>query len=230
MKTLKVMIALGLGALVSACGAMPDVASRNAPFEATPAQTASLQPRGTAVPFAQTAPGSLRVAQVNVNVPRTLKVSEKNVYYPKGDIVWRGDPIGDRYLQIEEIFKSAAYNGTKDMIGERAVNVDLQLVRFHSVSERTRASVGGVHNMHFFMTVTDAATGALVRAPREVVADLPAYGGSAAIKAENNGQTQKVRVTGYLAQVIRQELQNPNAQSSAKITTVKQTPRSNSNI
>ena len=230
MKTLKLMIALGLGALVSACGAMPDVASRNAPFEAIPEQTLSAQTTDSAVPFAQSAQGAIRVSEVNVNIPRTLKVSESNVYYPRGDIVWRGDPIGDRYEQIEAIFQSAAYNGTKDMVGERAVVVDLQLVRFHSVSERTRATVGGVHNMHFFMTVRDAETGALIRAPRNIVADLPAYGGNEAIKAERRGQTQKVRVTGYLAQVIRQELEHPEAESSAKISAVKQTQRSNSNI
>ncbi len=112
MKTLKLMIALGLGALVSACGAMPDVASRNAPFETIPEQTLSAQTTDSALQFAQSAQGAIRVSEVNVNIPRTLKVSESNVYYPRGDIVWRGDPIGDRYEQIEAIFQSAAYNGT----------------------------------------------------------------------------------------------------------------------
>ena len=90
MKTLKLMIALGLGALVSACGAMPDVASRNAPFETIPEQTLSAQTTDSALQFAQSAQGAIRVSEVNVNIPRTLKVSESNVYYPRGDIVWRG--------------------------------------------------------------------------------------------------------------------------------------------
>lgn len=29
-----------------------------------------------------------------------LSVSESNSYYPNADVVWRGDPIGDRIQQI----------------------------------------------------------------------------------------------------------------------------------
>lgn len=217
MKLFRTMIALGLGALVTACGTVPDIASRNAPFETAGAQALYAQPEGTVLQFAAVTPETFRVAKVNVNVPRSLEVSEANVYYPRGDIVWRGDPIGDRHAQVREIFETAAFNGTKDMAGETPVIIDLQLIRFHSVSERTRASVGGVHNMHFFMTVRDGQTGAMIGEPRQIEANLPAYGGSEAIRAENRGQTQKVRVTGYLAHVIRQELEQPRGAVVPKV-------------
>lgn len=223
MKTLKLIAALSLGVLVSACGSVPEIASRNAPFEAIP--PANYEQAGAARSATNLAQRSFRVTEVNVNVPRTLEVSEANVYYPRGDIVWRGDPIGDRHTQIKSIFEVAAYNGTKDMVGETPVVIDMELQRFHSLSERTRATVGGVHNMHFRMTVRDAETGLPVGPSRDIEANLPAYGGNQAVQAERRGQTQKVRVTGYLAQVIRQELERP--QVDAKVEKPKQRRETN---
>jgi hypothetical protein len=221
MKTLKLIAAMGLGILVSACGNVPDIASRNAPFEAVPPMPYQQSSAADAA-----VPRAFLVQQVNINVPRSLNVTEANVYYPRADIVWRGDPIGDRHQQIKSIFEVAAFNGTKDMVGERAVVVDMEIQRFHSLSERTRATVGGVHNMHFRMTVRDAATGVPVGPSRDVEANLPAYGGNEAIQAERRGQTQKVRVTGYLAQVIRQELERPQVVLEAE----EPAERLNSNI
>jgi hypothetical protein len=214
MKTLKVIAALGLGVLVSACSNMPDIASRNAPFETTAAPP--YQQPSQELAFATTvAAKDMRIARIDITVPRSLDVTEANVYYPRADIVWRDDPIGDRHEQVKAIFEAAAFNGTKDMIGAQAVIVDLRVKRFHSLSERTRASIGGVHNMHFYMTVFDAATGEVLSKTREIEANLPAYGGNEAIAAERRGQTQKVRVTGYLAQVIRRELEpRPDARAS----------------
>ena len=220
MRTLKLITALGLSVLVAACGSSSDIASRNVPFEVLP-QSGQLE-ASTLAP----APRSLRVEQVNVDVPRSLKVTEANVYYPRGDIVWRADPIGDRHTQVKSIFEVAAFNGTKDMDGVRPVVVDLQVQRFHSLSERTRATIGGVHNMHFRMTVRDARTGAPIAPARDIEANLPAYGGNQAIQAERRGQTQKVRVTGYLAQVIRQQLENPTVDAPKEV----KKPILNSNI
>lgn len=203
MKTLKLVMALGLGALVSACGTVPDIASRNAPFEvnSTAFAASAVQPQ---------LPQAMRVTKINVSVPRTLQVSEANSYYPRADIVWRGDPIGDRYVQIQSIFENAFAQGTKDMAGATDVTLDVEIVRFHSVSEKTRYTVGGVHNMEFRLTVRSAASGLALAPARNIEANLPAFGGRQAIEAERRGQTQKVRVTGYLAQVIRKELENPS--------------------
>lgn len=205
MKTLKLIAALGLGALVTACTSVPDIASRNAPFEGG---SAALTAQPTRV--APIEANDIHIAQVNVTVPRTLSVSEANTYYPRGDIVWRGDPIGDRHMQIKEIFDSAIYNGTRDMAGAKGVIVDIDVVRFHSLTEKSRYSVGGVHNMEFKMTLRDAVTGQPLRPTQEIEANLQAFGGKMALAADRRGQTQKVRVTGYLAQVIRQELESPS--------------------
>ena len=208
MKTLKIIAAIGLGALVSACSSVPDLASRNAPFEATP-QLAFQQPApGAGVQMAL--PQSLQVTAINVRVPESLKVSEANLYYPSADIVWRGEPIGNRHAQVQKIFEQAFLHGTKDMKGTVEVVLDVEVTRFHSVTEKTRYSVGGVHNMEFTLTVRSAETGLPLAPTREVEANLRAFGGKQAIDADRRGQTQKVRVSGYLAKVIRQELAGPS--------------------
>ncbi|MEP5729616.1 MAG: DUF6778 family protein [Sulfitobacter sp.] len=220
MKILKLIAALGLGATVSACSTMPDIASRNIPFEVTPTAVAPSVPTvATPTTLAPTAVAltepahlqsqvatPLRVAGINVTVPQQLVVSEANSYYPNADIVWRGDPVGNRYTQVQTIFETAFQAGTAQMNGPTDVTLEVELTRFHSVTEKTRYSVGGVHNMVFNLTVRRASTGEILAPKREVRADLPALGGRAAIEADRIGQTQKVRVTDFLAQVIQQEL------------------------
>ncbi|MDO7730287.1 MAG: hypothetical protein MUQ13_13455, partial [Loktanella sp.] len=133
-------------------------------------------------------------------------VSESNSYYPNADVVWRGDSIGDRVSQIGAIFATAGERNKSVLNGEVPVIVDFQLVRFHGVTERTRFSVGGVYNIEFMMSVRNAVTGELIEAPRRVNTNLSAPGGIAALMLEQKGQTEKVRVTDFLTQVIRDEL------------------------
>ena len=210
MKIIKIVAALGLGALVTACSSVPEVASRNASFtQLTPGFSESAEPRQGALAK------DMRVSAINVSVPRSLSVSEANSYYPRADIVWRGDPIGDRHSQIQKIFENAFAEGTKPLQGQTDVVLDVEIVRFHSVSEKTRSSVGGVHNMEFNLTVRRADTGAVLQAPRRIEANLPAFGGKRAVEEERKGQTQKVRVTAYLSQVIRQELEKQDAGPAA---------------
>lgn len=212
MQTLKIFAAIVLAATLSACAATPDLASRNAPFEALP-RTATVQAAPSTMPVAQAAApapgqisGALRVSKINVTVPRTLSVSEANSYYPRADIVWRGDLIGDRHAQVEAILKQSFEEGVVGLNGPTAVVVDVELVRFHSLTEKARYSVGGVHNIVFDLTVRRASTGQPLAATRRVVADLEAFGGRAAIEADRRGETQKVRVMAFLRQTIRQEL------------------------
>ena len=98
--------------------------------------------------------------------------------------------------------------------------VDVELVRFHSLTERTRYSVGGVHSIKFDLTVLDAATGEVLEATRRINGDLPALGGYAALAADNAGQGQKVRITAHLVQLFTNELSGlanaaPNAQAGS---------------
>lgn len=207
MKLVKLIAALAVGAVLSSCGPTTDVTSRNAVLASDTKMAAGSQ-SGDAT---QQLPSSLRVVGVHVNVPQTLSVSEADTLYPRGDIVWRGDAAGDRYKQVESIFKRSFIHGTKDFQGETPVQLSIQVSRFHSLSERASATVGGVHNMEFWLTVHHARTGEKLAPTRRIEANLKALGGSKAIRAVNRGQTQKVRVMGYLAQVIRQELLNNGA-------------------
>ena len=209
---IKTIAALGLGVLVSACTAAPDFPTRAAPFEGT------ALPQLTVAPVAQVAEApSLNVARINVLVPETLEVSEANRFYPRGDIVWRGDPIGDRHAQVKAIFDAAFARGTQALDGETPVELNVEVLRFHSLTEKTRYTVGGVHSITFLLALRNAETGELLREPREVQADLDGFGGRQAILAESRGQTQKVRITDHLAEVIRQELLRPEGHRNAKL-------------
>jgi hypothetical protein len=183
------MITLGALALLSACAT------------ATPTVTAAPE-----------LPASLSVSEINVNVPYSLRISEGNGYYPATDIVWRGDPIGDRRAQIAALFETGFARGTRDMKGDTPLALDVEIKRFHSITDRTRLTVGGVHHMVFDLTIRDARSGQVVAPKREIEVSLKAFGGLQAVQADQRGQTQKVRVTGHLARVIQQALGQPITQ------------------
>ena len=145
-----------------------------------------------------------RVSAVNVTVPSDLKVSEANLYYPVADIVWREDPVGNRHEQVAEIMKSGVGNGLNHLKGSQQVAFNVTVSRFHSLSEKARYSVGGVHNILFDLSVVDRRTGALLHNPMPFTIELKAYGGSRAIVAERQGLTQKKRISAYLTSLMRQ--------------------------
>lgn len=147
-----------------------------------------------------------RVESVRVSVPKTLKVSEANLYYPIADIVWRGEPRGDRYAQVAAIFTEAANNATETMTAGTPVVVDLQVKRFHALTEKTRYSFGGTYSVSFEMTVRDAATGVALDGPRPVHAGFPASGGAKALDEDARGLTQRVVVTHDLTDLLHQQL------------------------
>ncbi len=199
MKVFKVsakLFALGaVCAAMTACSTV-DVVSRNAPLE-TPRLSA------------EQAPQVLRdysLHSIRFAVPQDMTVSEANSYYPIADIVWRGDPLGNRAEQISAIFQTSIRAAGEGLSGQRPVTVDVELVRFHSLTERTRYSVGGVHSIKFNLTVRDAQTGEIVEATRRIDGDLAALGGYAALAADNQGQTQKVRITNHLSNLFLREL------------------------
>ncbi|SEK30692.1 DUF6778 family protein [Roseovarius nanhaiticus] len=193
---IRIASALALAVGVSACASAPS-------------QTVT---RAAIVDTAQPAPTmALDIQSVRVSVPETLQVSEANSYYPGGDIVWRGEPMGDRHAQVKAIFDEAMARGTAEMSSGIPAVLDIQVTRFHALTQKARYSVGGVHDMTFIATLRDPATGAPLTPPRRIKADLKGYGGNAAIAAEQRGETQKVRITDHLAKVIRQELIQPGS-------------------
>ncbi|WP_299692412.1 DUF6778 family protein [uncultured Tateyamaria sp.] len=206
MKRIKITLLLMMGGLVSACGA-PIVPTNTAPFEATPLSSANAPVEAAAQAIPAAAPlTDVQVKAITITVPRSLTVSEANRYLPKGDIVWRGDPIGDRHQQVADIFDTAMTRGAQSVNGTLPVSLDITVKRFHALTEKARYSVGGVHNITFELTLRDPETGAALAETREVHADLDGFGGQQAINADAQGQTQKVRITDHLAEVIRQEL------------------------
>lgn len=187
-----------LAAGLSACGTA-DLASRNASPEASSFEGP-----------VYTAKTSLyNIVDLRVNVPRDLVVSEANLFYPGGDIVWRAEPYGDRHEQVAAIFRDGLGRGVAKLnVGPEAI-LDVKVHRFHSLSEKARHSTGGVHNMVFDLTVLDAATGAVLQPTARHQIDLDAYGGRRAFKAERMGQTQRVRVTDELSRYIVATMTTP---------------------
>lgn len=199
MKAIRIIIALGMALGLSACVGT-DIASRNAQLNSdVPYATPSTQNRVILT-------SQYNVAEIRINVPKSLKVSEANMFYPTADIVWRGEPRGDRHMQVHSIFTDAFGMGTAKMKSGPAVIVEATVKRFHGVTEKTRYTFGGVFNMEFDLTVRDAKTGAILDGPRFVVIDAPAAGGSAAIVEEQAGRTQRVVVIEALQAGIRREL------------------------
>jgi hypothetical protein len=146
------------------------------------------------------------VQDVRVTVPSSLRASEANVYYPLADIVWRGDAPGNRHEQVRAIVNDAADRATAGMTTGPAAVVDITLNRFHSVTEKTRYSVGGVHSINYTLTVRDAQTGEVLDGPRVVIADAPAVGGVRALAEDQAGRTMKVVITERLIASFQSEL------------------------
>lgn len=225
MKIFKLACAVSLGAILSACGAS-DVVTREAPTPvvafsqadvsavAQPSvtrtvRTISAQEQKSRTILPEAILRQINVQTINVRVPTSLKVSEANRYYPSGDIVWREDPMGNRHAQVSKIVHDAMAAGTAGFKGPVPVILDVEVVRFHALSEKARYTVGGVHNVIFKMVLRDARTGELLSEPRRVESNLEAFGGQQAISAEARGLTQKIRISGHLAEVIRQEMTEP---------------------
>ena len=205
-RILRPVLALGFALGVSACASVettklsgPETISRNAPVPSALNAPVTTQSELSAI-------GPFSVVAVNVTVPETLRVSEANRYYPSGDIVWREDPMGNRYEQVKAILTAGLTRGVSGFDGEREVVLDVVLTRFHALTEKARYTIGGVHAIQFEMQVRDAETGEVLIAPRRIKADFDALGGQAAIASEARGVTQKVRITNQLAWVIEQEL------------------------
>jgi hypothetical protein len=149
------------------------------------------------------------VQDVLVTVPSSLRASEANVYYPLADIVWRGDALGNRHDQVRAIVGEAAAQATEGMTTGPAAVVEVTVNRFHSVTEKTRYSVGGVHSVNYTLTVRDALSGEVLDGPRSVIADAPAVGGVRALAEDEAGRTMKVVIIERLVRSLREELTKP---------------------
>jgi hypothetical protein len=165
----------------------------------------------------ETWPGAPRygyvIEDLRIDVPRDLRVSEANVYYPIADIVWRGDPYGDRHEQVARIFRDGFNQATQVLQGGPAVIAEVEVRRFHALTEKARYTVGGVHSVRFVLTLRDAETGAVLDGPRRIRADMRAAGGAKALAEDAAGYTQRVAVTRHIAGVLARKLALEGAQN-----------------
>lgn len=193
---------------LSACSAGPTV-SRGDSGSRVAVSSATMAPMAPAMR------PKYAVSEAYVSVPRSLVVSEANLFFPSADIVWRGEAPGDRHVQVHDIMTEALATGTAQMTKGPAVIVEAEVVRFHSLTEKARYTIGGVHSLRFRLTVRDAATGAVVEGPRVVVADVRAAGGDRALAEDNMGLTQRVVIVSALSRAIREALSAPVAMPEA---------------
>lgn len=214
MKLVRLIAVLGLGLGVSAC-ANVETATRNAPLD-LPTVT-ELEPEVVIAP-------SISVTGYNIRVPDSLRVSEAELFYPLGDIVWRGDPMGDRYAQVEAIFEASVLRSIEGLEGVVPVVLDIEVLRFHGVTNKARYTIGGVHSIKFNLTLRDPESGAILVPTQLVEANLKANGGQRAIMADRKGQTQKVRITGHLAAVLQDVLSTPTAEAAPLMAAMTEKP------
>jgi len=184
---------LGLAALgVSACATVPQVDV-----------TQGLPVMGTLPTNAVSA--DWQIQEIVIDVPATLTVSESNRIKPRVDIVWREDPIGDRYAQVQALMTEAMEFALRPMDGTRPVIVELEVTRFHALTERARYTIGGEHEIEFLFTVRDAETGQALTGPRNVDLTFRAFGGQRAVESERNGIYQRDRIQSQIIGWARQE-------------------------
>lgn len=154
-----------------------------------------------------------KLANVRVDVPDDMPVAtDPTVRVPDpGSLNWWGDPPGDRRAQVEEFMTEAARQGAaRALTGDRPVDVDILLKRFHALTPKALATdiQLGVHSIQFDITVEDAATHEVLAEQRDVHADMRAKSGPQAVRDEENGVGMKPQITAHFAHVIHQWLAN----------------------
>ena len=145
-----------------------------------------------------------RVETIVSVVPESLTVSDSNTYAPSGDIVWWGEPFGDRREQVARIFDEGIAAGTADLNGDRPVRITATVERFHAVTPAAVAAApAAVHNIRYRIQVFDVATSLPLTANVPITADLEAYVGAAAMASAIRGEDQRVRIVNHIAEVTR---------------------------
>lgn len=145
-----------------------------------------------------------KLANVVASVPASLTVSNSNTYAPNADIVWHGEPFGDRRAQVAAIMDEGITRGASGLRGRRPVTITARVLQFHAVTPRAVARApGAVHNIKYAIQVLDAETAEPLTTEQEISADLEAYVGAAAVTAAISGLTQKNRITDHIDLVTR---------------------------
>ena len=145
-----------------------------------------------------------RLNNVAVSIPENLTVSNSNTLAPNADIVWHGEPFGDRKAQVAAIIDEGLSAGASDLDGDRPVTISVRVGTFHAVTPAAISrSPAAVHNIGYAIQIFDSRTGEPLTEVQSISADLEAFVGASAISAAINGDTQRVRIVRHLAAVTR---------------------------
>ncbi len=143
-----------------------------------------------------------RVASVDVVVPETLSVSTVDSLAPEADIVWWGEPDGDRRVQVAEIVEAGVARGASGLRGGVPVNLIVILEQFHGTSPRAqRIAPSAVHNIRYTIRVFDNRNGQELTAPIHIDAPLEAYVGGQLAALQAQGGSEKARIVAHIAAV-----------------------------
>ena len=161
-----------------------------------------------------------RVVDVQATVPRALTTTDRNGQMPNVDLIWTEEGIGDTHAQVEAIMEEtllqAAGYFQYSVKGNRPVIIRTEQTQFHSLTQRARSNIGGIHNVDFILTVVDANTGEILAGPAVIEADVHAYGGAQAQSSINRGETMRSRIIDRVSLVIANYLGIAGDQSVAR--------------
>ncbi|MEM7269302.1 MAG: DUF6778 family protein [Pseudomonadota bacterium] len=144
-------------------------------------------------------------ASVSIRPDMIVSDEPDRRYPPSDQLVWYGDPPGDRKAQVIALVQDAVTAGAVDALsGGETVTLRINVTQFHAMTPRARRSILplGVHEVEFDLEVVDAA-GAVIASESGVRADLEAFSGDEAAVADRVGQGQKIRIQSRIAQVVR---------------------------
>lgn len=145
-----------------------------------------------------------KLANVVASVPASLTVSNSNTYAPNADIVWHGEPFGDRRAQVAAIMDEGITQGASTLRGRRPVTISARVLQFHAVTPAAVARApAAVHNIKYAIQVMDSQSKEPLTTEHLISADLEAYVGAAAVTAAISGLTQKSRITDHINLVTR---------------------------
>jgi hypothetical protein len=129
-------------------------------------------------------------------------VSEDNVLVPFADIVWHGEPAGDRRVQVAAIVAEGVREAAAPLDGPREVEIHIAVDRFHGVTPAAiNRSPGAVHDIAFRAAVVDRGTREVLVEPVRIDADLIAYTQRVAVISRLNGETERQRIVDHVAAV-----------------------------
>lgn len=143
-----------------------------------------------------------RVTEVRAVTYDSRTVSNDNILVPMADIVWHGEPDGDRRAQVAAIIAEAARTAAAPLGGSTPVELHIAVDRFHGVTPlAVNLAPAAVHDIVFRIGVVDSRTRDVLVPPERITAPLPALTQHHAIRAQLEGETERQRIVDHVAGV-----------------------------